>query len=72
MSNTTPSPVGDIVALEGVTKRFPGIVANDSIDLSIRPGGPSVWAPDASIATATRMAARRTRVGSAASLTSRA
>jgi simple sugar transport system ATP-binding protein len=28
----------DIVALEGVTKRFPGIVANDSIDLSIRPG----------------------------------
>ncbi|MER8844946.1 MULTISPECIES: putative B6 ABC transporter ATP-binding protein [Mesorhizobium] len=28
----------DIVALEGVTKRFPGIIANDSIDLSIRPG----------------------------------
>ena len=28
----------DIVALEGVTKRFPGIVANDSIDLAIRPG----------------------------------
>ena len=28
----------DIVALEGVTKRFPGIVANDGIDLAIRPG----------------------------------
>ncbi|MGP1395055.1 MAG: putative B6 ABC transporter ATP-binding protein [Inquilinaceae bacterium] len=31
----TPPPV---VALEGVTKRFPGVVANDSIDLEIRPG----------------------------------
>ncbi|PLP55742.1 ABC transporter ATP-binding protein [Mesorhizobium loti] len=38
MSNLSSSPVDDIVALEGVTKRFPGIVANDSIDLSIRPG----------------------------------
>lgn len=28
----------DIVALEGVTKRFPGVVANDGIDLAIRPG----------------------------------
>ncbi|WP_027061484.1 putative B6 ABC transporter ATP-binding protein [Mesorhizobium loti] len=40
MSSSSSSSVGrrDIVALEGVTKRFPGIVANDSIDLSIRPG----------------------------------
>ncbi len=38
MSNASSSPAGDIVTLEGVTKRFPGIVANDSIDLSIRPG----------------------------------
>ena len=40
MSNLSSSPADrrDIVALEGVTKRFPGIVANDSIDLSIRPG----------------------------------
>ncbi|MDZ5696566.1 putative B6 ABC transporter ATP-binding protein [Chelativorans sp. M5D2P16] len=27
-----------IVALEGVTKRFPGVVANDDINLEIRPG----------------------------------
>ena len=27
-----------IVELEGVTKRFPGVVANDSVDLAIRPG----------------------------------
>ncbi len=32
------SDTRDIVALEGVTKRCPGIVANDAIDLSIRPG----------------------------------
>jgi simple sugar transport system ATP-binding protein len=38
MSNASSSFVGDIVTLEGVTKRFPGIVANDGIDLSIRPG----------------------------------
>ncbi|WP_379062735.1 ABC transporter ATP-binding protein [Mesorhizobium sp. UC22_110] len=38
MSNASSSSVGDIVTLEGVTKRFPGIVANDGIDLSIRPG----------------------------------
>ncbi|MDQ0317406.1 putative B6 ABC transporter ATP-binding protein [Amorphus orientalis] len=29
---------GPIVSLSGVTKRFPGIVANDSIDLDLRPG----------------------------------
>jgi ABC-type uncharacterized transport system ATPase subunit len=40
MSSLSQSPgeKRDIVALEGVTKRFPGIVANDGIDLSIRPG----------------------------------
>ncbi|TFF27159.1 ABC transporter ATP-binding protein [Jiella endophytica] len=38
-SRASPSAEArDIVALEGVTKRFPGIVANDAIDLSIRPG----------------------------------
>ena len=32
MSSSSPSSAAgrDIVALEGVTKRFPGIVANDS------------------------------------------
>jgi len=38
-SQSSSLPAGpSIVTLEGVTKRFPGIVANDSIDLSIRAG----------------------------------
>jgi general nucleoside transport system ATP-binding protein len=28
----------DIIALDGVTKRFPGVVANDDVNLVIRPG----------------------------------
>jgi ABC-type uncharacterized transport system ATPase subunit len=41
MTSTPPTSaagVPDIVVLERVTKRFPGIVANDRIDLAIRPG----------------------------------
>ena len=37
-SPTSSAEPHDIVALEQVTKRFPGVVANDSIDLRIRPG----------------------------------
>jgi ABC-type uncharacterized transport system ATPase subunit len=33
-----PAATPDIVVLDRVTKRFPGIVANDSVDLAIRPG----------------------------------
>ena len=37
---TSESPVVRAPALEmrGITKRYPGVVANDSIDLDIRPG----------------------------------
>jgi ABC-type uncharacterized transport system ATPase subunit/ABC-type uncharacterized transport system permease subunit len=35
MTQQTATP---IIALEGVTKRFPGVVANDSVDLEIRAG----------------------------------
>lgn len=36
MTAAATSP--DFIVLEGVTKRFPGVVANKSIDLAIRPG----------------------------------
>ncbi|MBX3581092.1 MAG: ABC transporter ATP-binding protein [Rhizobiaceae bacterium] len=40
MATTVKHPQGSpaIVKLEGVTKRFPGIVANDRVDLEIHPG----------------------------------
>jgi len=37
-ATSAPTDRQPIVALEGVTKRFPGVVANDSVDLEIRPG----------------------------------
>ncbi|MDR6290765.1 simple sugar transport system ATP-binding protein [Inquilinus ginsengisoli] len=33
-----PEAGAPIIALRGITKRFPGIVANDQVDLAIRPG----------------------------------
>ena len=33
-----PQPKPEIISLEGVTKRFPGVVANDGINLTIRAG----------------------------------
>lgn len=35
---TTQTKAKDLITLEGVTKRFPGVVANDNVTLSIRPG----------------------------------
>src|SRR6187399_2830515 len=36
----SPSPPAHVPALEmrGVTKRYPGVLANDHIDLDVRPG----------------------------------
>ncbi|MBW3098279.1 putative B6 ABC transporter ATP-binding protein [Pseudohoeflea coraliihabitans] len=33
-----PGEAAPIIELDGVTKRFPGIIANDSVDLALRPG----------------------------------
>jgi general nucleoside transport system ATP-binding protein len=36
MTGSAPGP--DAVELTGITKRYPGVVANDGIDLSVRRG----------------------------------
>src|ERR1044072_6149292 len=47
-SEATPIPVPDIdvpvveapvLEMRGITQRYPGVVANDKIDLEVRPGG---------------------------------
>ncbi|MDQ3784992.1 MAG: ABC transporter ATP-binding protein [Actinomycetota bacterium] len=35
---TSPGPRAKLIALEAVTKRFPGIVANDAVDLTLESG----------------------------------
>ncbi|WP_026872691.1 ABC transporter ATP-binding protein [Inquilinus limosus] len=38
MTASSPEPGAPIIALRGITKRFPGVVANDQVDLAVRPG----------------------------------
>src|SRR5258708_1625230 len=38
LPSSAASPAAPIVEFVGVTKRFPGVLANDAVDLAIRPG----------------------------------
>jgi len=34
----SPKPVQDLLRLEGITKRFPGVIALNNVDFDLRPG----------------------------------
>ena len=36
MNDTATSPLA--VEMRGITKKFPGIIANDQVDFDVRPG----------------------------------
>jgi simple sugar transport system ATP-binding protein len=38
MTSESPSPLAPALEMRGITKRYPGVVANDGIDLEVRPG----------------------------------
>ena len=38
MTSESPQVRAPALEMRGITKRYPGVVANDSIDLDIRPG----------------------------------